>query len=52
MANGRNWYFYVILGKPIREAEEFERLRRGLHTDDSIELEFRSIVQQLEGTKA
>ena len=50
--NGRNWYFAVVIGTLIREAEEFERLRRGLHTDDSIELEFRSIVQQLEGTKA
>ena len=46
MKNGRNWYFSVTLGSPINEAEEFERLRRGLHTDAAIDLEFEAILQK------
>lgn len=51
MKNGRNWYFSVTLGSPINEAEEFERLRRGLHTDAAIDLEFEALVHH-EATRA
>ena len=42
-----NYLYSIRMGGPINEAEAFEKLRRGLHTDDSIELEFQSIVHQI-----
>lgn len=41
-------YFYQItVGDPVDEVSAFERLRRGLHTDDLVDLEFQSIVQRM-----
>ncbi len=42
----QDWYFSAVLGEPINEAEEFERLRRGLLTDDAVDIEFSSIIIQ------
>lgn len=48
MKNGHNWFFTVTLGTPIDEAEEFERLRRGLLTDGAVDLEFHSLIDQIQ----
>lgn len=40
------WVYRITTGDGIDEAEAFERATRGLYTDDSIDLEFQSLVQQ------
>lgn len=45
LSGTRRWYFTVVLGHRINEAEEFEKLRRGALTDDAVDLVFKSIVQ-------
>lgn len=43
---------WIDIGDFVDEVSSFEKLRRGLHTDEAVDLEFQSIVQRMSEVNA